>query len=181
MAFDINDFRSRLKFGGARTSLFRVLLTNPANGQGDIDFPFMCQAASLPGRTLGSLTSSYFGRATKYPGNTEFDDWQVTIKNDEDFKIRNALEEWANKINAFEGNINRFPTSAPENYKSGAQVDQYSQIGDVLRTYKFVGIWPKIIAPIEVSWDDEALQTFSVTFSVDYYFPEGQTGDAGGK
>jgi hypothetical protein len=96
MAFNISDFRGQLEFGGARPSLFEVQIFNPANTTGDLKTPFLVRAAQLPGSTVGTVPVSYFGRQIKLAGNRTFADWTVTIINDEDFLIRNALEEWNN-------------------------------------------------------------------------------------
>lgn len=183
MAFNINTFKSQLEFGGARQSLFEVVLTNPVNGAGDAKFPLMCRTASLPDSTIQPIETFYFGRAIKLSGSRQFNDWNVTIINDEDFRIRNALEQWSNDINRFEGNIKNFGSSSPSNYKTNAEVRQYSQVGEIIRTYKFVGIWPNSIQEIQLDWSNEAVQEFGVTFSLDYWYVDDSsvTGDAGGR
>ena len=52
MAFNINLFAGALKLGGARTSLFQVNITNPANGAADIQVPFLARAAQIPAATI---------------------------------------------------------------------------------------------------------------------------------
>ena len=47
MAFNINLFAGALKLGGARTSLFQVNITNPANGAADLQVPFLARACLL--------------------------------------------------------------------------------------------------------------------------------------
>lgn len=182
MAFDITTFRSNLKWGGARTNLFSVSITNPVLGIADLEIPIKCRAASLPAVTNNPIEVAYFGRRVKYPGNRTIEDWNVTIINDEDFLIRNALEAWSNGINSFEGNTRTLGSSSPELYKSEAVVRQYSQTEAVLRTYKFIGIFPTQISPIELDWDSDGIQNFNVNFSVDYYYVDDNiTGDAGGR
>ena len=48
MAFNINEIRSQLTFGGARNSLFQVTIQNPVNGVADIKVPFLVRAAQIP-------------------------------------------------------------------------------------------------------------------------------------
>jgi hypothetical protein len=181
MPFNINTFRSELVGGGARTSLFEVHLTNPVDGRADTKFPFMCKTASLPSSTLQQIEVKYFGRAMKLAGNRDFAPWAVTIINDEDFKIRNALETWSNGINLFEQNVRGLPTSSPAEYKTNAEVRQFSQKGNIIRTYKFVGLWPAEVEAITVGWDNEQVQEFQVTFAYDYfYISDTATGNAGG-
>lgn len=180
MAFNVSDFRGQLEFGGARSSLFEVQIFNPINGAGDLKVPFMARAAQLPGATVGTVPVSYFGRQIKLAGNRTFDPWTVTIVNDEDFLIRNAMEEWNNQLNTFEGNV-RSTGTAPSSYKSTALVKQFAKDGSVIRVYEFDGIWCSDLAPIDISWDAEGIQEYAVTFQYDYWRVQGgTTGDAGG-
>jgi hypothetical protein len=94
MAFNVNELRSQLTLGGAKPTLFQVQLANPVNSAGDLKLPFMCKAASLPASTLGTVSVPYFGRTIKLAGDRTFEEWEVTIINDEDFLVKNAIEEW---------------------------------------------------------------------------------------
>jgi hypothetical protein len=181
MAFNINDFSAALTGGGARNSLFQVQITNPINGVADAQVPFMCKAAAIPAATLGQIDVPYFGRQVKIAGNRTFAEWTPTIINDENFAIRNAMEQWSNAINSFQGNLNNAGGTAPSLYKSNAQVTQYSKTGDILRVYNFVGIFPTEVSTIELGWEQDAIEEFSVTFAYDYWeVSGGATGNAGG-
>ena len=102
MAFNINDFRGELEFGGARSSLFEVTMTNPLNAAGDSKFRFLCRAAQVPAATVGVVTTPYFGRQVKHAGNRTFDPWTVTIINDVEFSSRTALEGWQIEIQSLD-------------------------------------------------------------------------------
>lgn len=181
MAFNINDFKGALKFGGARTSNFQVIISNPANGIADGLVPFLARATTIPESTLEALNAPFFGRDIKLAGKRTYSDWTVTIYNDEDFACRNALEQWQNFINAPEGNISKFGSSSPQDYKSTAQVLQYDKDGNVSRTYTFVGLFPTVVQPIDLNWDTPNIQESQVTFAYDYHYVEnGPTGNAGG-
>lgn len=167
----ITRFTSSIKYGLARTSKFRVKITNPVNPSADIDVPFLCFSASLPGLSNPAKEVAYMGRKIKVAGAAkEYEDWSVKIYNDEDFKVRNALEHWMNMINANEGNVNQFQSSEIINYKSLGEVDQLSQTDQVLCSYKFVGIFPTKIDALELDWGDDNTQSFGVTFAVDYTY-----------
>ena len=181
MAFNINDIRSQLAFGGARPSLFQVTITNPINPVADIKVPFLCETAQIPASDVGIINVSYFGRIVKLPGVRAFEPWTVTIINDEDFAIRNTLEEWHNSINLAEQNL-ATNGSAPGNYKSQATVTQYAKDGSELRVYQFNGFWPSTISPIDLSWAaGDEIERFSVTWQYDNYeVVAGTTGNGGG-
>jgi hypothetical protein len=173
MAFNINEFKSQLVGGGARPTLFQVQITNPIEPIADFKVPFMVKTAALPGSTLGSYVVPYFGRQVKYAGDRVFEDWPVTIINDEDFLVRNAMEAWSNAINSHDSNTRALPQS----YKSNAIVTQYSKDGRALRTYVFEGMYPVAIDAIPLAWEQtDTIEEFGVTFQYDLWRVEGATG-----
>lgn len=165
MAFNINEIKSQLTYGGAKASLFEVQLLNPIDSIGDAKIPFMVQASSLPESSVGTFEVPYFGRKIKIAGDRTFAEWSVTVINDEDFKIRQGMENWLNAINTHESN-RRLVT----NYKSQAQITQYGKGGDILRVYQFNGLFPSAIAPIAMDWSTtDVIETFDVTFQYDWW------------
>jgi hypothetical protein len=182
MAFNVNEIRSQLTLGGARGSLFQVTFTNPANSVADIKVPFMVRAAELPESNLGTIEVPYFGRKVKLAGDRTFGSWQVTVINDEDFLIRNAVEEWSQRINSNQTNLRSFGSASPLLYKSTAEVTQFSKTGLPIRTYKFNGIFPQSVSPISLNWGDtDSIEEFQITFEYDWWeVSGGVTGNAGG-
>ena len=182
MAFNINEIRSNLALGGQRPTLFQVEMTNPANSAGDIKTPFLVRASQVPASTLGFIEIPYFGRKVKIAGDRTFAEWNVTVMNDEDFLIRNAIEEWMNEINSHLGNVRGFGSAADLNYKSTAKVTQFSKTGVPLREYQFNGIFPVNLTEMEVDWNaTDLIQEFQVTFQYDWWeISGGSTGNAGG-
>ncbi len=181
MAYSIQNIKSNLVGGGARACLFVVSFGYPAIGEtSGRKLEFLCKASQIPQSTINKLEVDYMGRKVKVAGvRPEFEDWTVTIINDEDFAIRNDLEKWMNYMN---GHIDNQQRVSPEDYKRDGYVTQLSKDGSELRKYTFKGIFPTTIAPIELSWDSEDLEEFEVTFSVDWWevsginYPKGDNG-----
>ena len=170
MAFNIQEIRSQLVLGGARASLFQVQIANPANGAGDIKVPFMVKAAQIPASTIQHIEVPYFGRKIKIAGDRTFAEWTVTVINDEDFLIRNAMEQWMNSINSHAGNIREFGSASPLLYKSNAQITQFSKTGVPIREYTFNGMFPTEVSTIEMAWETtDAIEEFTVTFQYDFW------------
>lgn len=186
MPLSIAEITHALALGGARPTLFSVLLTAPSGGIGlsaaaIVETPFLIHAATLPESHLGTIQVPYYGRKIKLYGDRTFAPWTVSVLNDEDFLIKNMLETWMDQLNSLEGNLLEFASSSPLLYKSSAQVTQYSKTGLPLRMYTFNGLWPSDIAPIEVNWSStDQIESFNVTFEYDYWSVSGITGDAGG-
>ena len=173
MAFNINQFKSELVGGGARPTLFQCQITNPISPAADIKVPFMVTSAGIPESTVGQYIVPYFGRQVKYAGDRTFADWTVQIINDEDFAIRNAMEEWMNFINSHDSNSR----GLPQQYKSTGQITQFSKDGSPLRTYVFEGMFPIQVEGIQMDWSaTDTIEQFSVTFQYDLWRVEGNTG-----
>jgi hypothetical protein len=173
MAFNINDFYSSLQFGGARPALFDVLITWPGGILPEIQF--MCRATTIPSATLNIVEQTYFGRALKFAGNRTFEDWNVTIINDEDYLIRKGMEDWSESLNSFEGNVRDSGRLNTFDYKGTGTVTHYGKTGNVIRRYEVRGLVPASVAAMPMDWSTDEIQTFDVTFAMDYWQTIGNT------
>lgn len=174
MAFNVAEFRSNLIGDGARPNLFQVTLTFPtiaengtAAGQ---QVQFLAKSAQLPGSTVGTVPLYYFGRELKFAGNRTFTDWSLQIINDESFTIRKSLESWMNAINSHTGNLRSADASGSSGYTVDATVSQYGKSGDVLKSYKFVGLFPVDLAAIDLDWgSNDTIEEYGVTFAYQWW------------
>lgn len=189
MPFNVSTFASQgLPFGGARASLFEVFLTLPggiAEPNAESQFRFVCKASSIPASTVGSIDVPYFGRKVKMAGNRTFDNWQVTVLNDEDFLVRNAFEKWSSYINSHQNNLRDASVITEQgqaSYRTTATVNHYAKTGVFAggtnagdaalptRSYTFVNIFPINIGNIELNWETtDAIEEFTVEFAYDYW------------
>lgn len=170
MAFDISQFRSQLQYDGARPTNFSVSIQNPVNNAAYLKTPFMVNATSLPAWHLGVIEIGYFGRAMPVAGDRTFDPWTTQIINDEDFLIRDGLEQWSNEINALKSNIRQTTTSSYSLYEAVGNATQYSKTGIPIRTYQFEGIWPEIISDIELGWDRQnRIEMYTVRWRFNWF------------
>lgn len=181
--FNISDFKSNgLIFGGARPTLFDVDLTMPQSLEFDGSLAnsrlrFTCRASSIPASTVSPIEIPYFGRKIKLAGDRDFDNWAVTIMNDEDYVVRRAMEAWSNALNTMESNLRRIPSTE---YKTDAIVRAYSKNGLIISSYNFVGIFPLSVDAMELDWDNSnQVQTFGTTFAYDYWIPTDEDISAG--
>jgi hypothetical protein len=175
--FSIDDFKTKgLKYGGARPNLFEVNLTFPFDTNG-VQSRWTAKSTFLPASISSSITVHYLGRAFKYPGERAFPQWTVTFINDEDFKLRNLLEKWADYISGFNkiGQTD-MPLTGHQthlrraNYQSKAEVYQLSKSGNKTKLYKFHGLYPVTITDIALSWDSpNTIEEFTTTFDYQYY------------
>ena len=147
----VDDFKSKLRGGGARPNLFKATINFPGYANGDPELTsFLCETAQLPGSTLGQIIVPFRGRQLKMSGDRTFEAWTPTIINDTDFVIRDSMERWMNGMNAHSANTG---LSSPIAYEADLKVDQLDRDGGVLKTYTFRGSFPQDLSPIDLPSD----------------------------
>ena len=177
---NITNFRDRLVGGGARPNLFEVNIELPDGviGQADYrdDVRFMVKAAEIPAANIGNIPVPFRGRVLPVAGDRTFDPLTVTVINDSKFNIRDAMEQWSNKINDLQFDVGDI---SPSNYQTKAEVFQLSRGGktssasstggetiNVLRTYNFEGIYPSVVSSIPLDYGaTDSIEEFQVTFN----------------
>ena len=179
----ITDFKSKLTGGGARANLFEVVLTFPdaaAPDQVVLDKSrFLVKGANLPASNVQQIEVPFRGRILKVAGDRTFDSWTVTVLNDTAFAIRSAFEKWMNVINRMSDNTG---LTNPAEYQSDAFVYQLDRDGTALRSYRFYDIFPTQVGPIELSYDSQGIQEFTVELQVLWWEAiKGTSAQAGGE
>ena len=178
----ITDFKSKLTGGGARANLFEVVLTFPdaaAPDQVVLDKSrFLVKGANLPASNVQQIEVPFRGRVLKIAGDRTFDSWTVTVINDTDFSIRSAFEKWMNVINRVSDNTG---LTNPADYQSDAYVYQLDRDGSALRSYRFYDIFPTQVGPIDLSYDSQGIEEFTVELQVLWWEAiKGTSAQAGG-
>lgn len=164
----VDDFKAKLRGGGARPNLFKVTLNYPAYAGGDVELTsFMCRAANLPGSTIANLEVPFRGRILKVAGDRSFEPWTVTVLNDTGFEVRDAMERWMNGINAHSANTG---LTNPADYQVDLIVDQLDRDESVLKRYNFRGAFPSAVTEIALTYDQGGeIETFDVSFEYQYW------------
>jgi len=164
----VDDFKSKLRGGGARPNLFQATVNFPGYAGGDVELTsFLCKAAQLPASVMNVIEIPFRGRQLKIAGDRTFETWSVTVLNDTDFSIRNAMERWMNGINAHQSNTGLVN---PVDYQADLIVDQLDRNGNVLKRYNFRGCFPTNVSSIDVSYETvDAVEEFTVEFQVQYW------------
>ena len=177
---DIISFRNKVR-EVARPNQFQVELTFPegltSTGSELAEMgTFLVKGANLPASTVGTVELPYRGRVLKIAGDRTFEPWTVTVINDEGFKLRNAFEEWSDKISKLAENRSFFDNATQ--YQTSAVVRQLSRSGGDIKSYKFEGIYPVNISAIDLAWDsNDAAEEYTVEFAVQYWEPFGDKKD----
>ena len=117
---------------------------------------------------MGVIEVPYRGRTLKIAGDRTFEPWTVTVLNDKGFALRSKFEEWSTKIQALHQNLQA--TKTIMKYQSDAIIRQIDRQNNIVRSYKFVGIWPSTISAIDLAWDsNDTPEEYTVEFQVQYW------------
>ena len=200
----ISAFKSKLTGGGARPNLFEVEIpsfpvaagTNTwrtGDNQEADTFKFLCKAAALPASNITPVEIPFRGRILKVAGDRTFDNWQITVINDENFILRNAFETWMQGISK---NSNATGAVDPSAYMTYALVHQLGRGADAgkasqgaspsvsgtpitpLKSYTFFDILPTTVSSIDLSYENtDAIEEYTVDFQVQYWEPGAYTKD----
>tara|TARA_B100000965_G_scaffold388368_1_gene392845 strand:- start:163 stop:747 length:585 start_codon:yes stop_codon:yes gene_type:complete len=186
MANSLTKFKSILAGGGARPNLFQVSIDDfpgysEAVGE---QLSFLCKGAQLPESTVGLVEVPFRGRTFKVAGDRTFAPWSITVINDTNFLVRNAMEEWMQTIAQYKDGSG---ATSPNDYMREATVSQLlrspSEVGgtsgqgtESSRTdagqYRFYDIWPTNVSAIDLSYDSsDTIEEFTVEFQVNYWAP----------
>ena len=176
MAFKLSTFKSKLaaQSGGARPALYEVDINHFT---GDASFTtnqnILVKAASIPPATIAPLAVNYAGRAYKWNGFRTYDNWTVTVINDEDFAARNTMTNWmrfmSGKFDGKRTSLYGDPLVSKNWFDGDATVKQLSTSGSVVQVYKFHYLWPTEVAGIPLDWSSDAIQEYTITFAYDYW------------
>ena len=167
---NINEFKSRLRGGGARANQFKVTLPFPGYasvGGETSDLAFLCSATALPGQTVGQVAIPFRGRILNIAGDRTFEPWTITVLNDTDFKLYRAFERWMNGINNMTDNEG---IANPADYQVDGFVDQLDRNGNTLKSYTYRGLYPEVLANIPLNYaTNDQVESFDVTFRYQYF------------
>tara|TARA_R100000406_G_scaffold82652_1_gene64898 strand:+ start:45 stop:728 length:684 start_codon:yes stop_codon:yes gene_type:complete len=182
----LEDFKSRLRGGGARPNLFECVINFPTllkgiDDQVPQDMRFMIKAANLPASNVNVIDVPFRGRNLKVAGDRTFDVWTITVLNDTDFRIRTSFERWMNLINKHDDNSG---LTTPSDYQTDAFVYQLGRTAKdnagtvntntqkmpVLKGYRFYGVFPTNVSSIELSYDQaDTIEEFTVDLQVQWW------------
>ena len=168
---NIDSFKANMIGGGARANQFYVSLTFPSFVTGgslaSAKGQFVCKGAQLPASTIDNTPVNYRGRQVNFAGERTFAPWTVTVLNDNDFLIRNAMEAWMNGIN---NNVSNTGLVNPAQYQVDMEVFQLDRNGNPIKAYKFVDAYPTEVGAIELNFDtNNQIEEFTITFQYNYW------------
>jgi len=169
--FNVESFKSALTNGGARPNQFAVQLSFPTYVTGQAlavaRAPFLVSVAELPGQTVNPAIVQYRGREGKFVGDRIYSPWTITVLNDADMSIRNAMEQW---MGGMEDYATKFGQMQPSQYQRDLQVFQLDRNGNALKSYNIRDAFPVDLSPVGLDFGaNDQISSFTVTFQYQYF------------
>ncbi len=130
-----------------------------------------CSAISMPERTIEMKEVKHHGPAYKIATDYKSADITATFYADKFLRERSYFELWQKA--AFSNQSHNF--NFYDNYVSDVNIFQLGQFAsrnerdDVTYAVKLFDCFPKTISAVEYSYDNNAVQTFQVTFGFRYW------------
>ena len=167
MSFSVNDFNNQYTGDYARQNLFLVNIDKiTAIAGGNPGGGMFVKAGSLPEATVGMVEVPYQNRKLKIPGDRTFADWTATIIQDEGYEVRNQLLDWQRDITGFSEFKSTHGVSAAHRKIT---IQPYNRDGSQATMHQAnVYGWPGTIGAVELTWESEAVQEYTVTFQISW-------------
>ena len=180
MAFQVSGFTADLndpaKGGGlARANLFTVSITGDPEGVATTLKPgsgrdLLVKAAQFPGSTVAPMPVNYGGRIIKLTGFRTFDNWTISILNDEDFLHRKWIQAWMYAIAGDpDGAREKISRGTLYNAPLDLSVTALNNMGGEISKWNFVNAWPTALGDITLDWSSDAIQEYTVEFAYEYW------------
>ena len=168
------DFPTAVKNASTHTDNTGGKYTTGTDGLGK----FMVRAAQLPSSTIGVVEVPFRGRMLKIAGDRTFEPWTITVMNDQDYRIRAAMEIWIGMIQETDHNFSNLGITTPKKGAASDQtyatmkVKQLSRVGTnaAIAEYGFQNCYPSSISAIDLDWgSNDAIQEYTVEFQISHW------------
>jgi hypothetical protein len=169
MSSSINDFKSAIIRNGGIAKINRFYVTFaaiPGSPESTRDIPYLCEAASIPGKQITTLDYDIgTRRPIKIPTGYIEDDITMTFIATNNNFIKTAIDKWMQKII----NIDSYLlTSNYSDYKTEIGITQLDEQNKEVHKVTLQGAYPITLNSMELDNNSEStIQKVTVVFTYD--------------
>ena len=149
-----------------RKNHFEVFFGSNENVKIDPNLKFMVVNFPLPKETTESTDVNYFNQTIKTAGRTTFETTQMVLRDTIDYDTELKFLDWRKKV--YDPETGRMGLAA--DYKTKAQVIEYTPNGEEYRKWELVGCWPSSIDYGDLTYEDGGEKQLTVTITYDYAY-----------
>jgi hypothetical protein len=160
----VNNLKANLT-NPARTYLWDVLIPNPVGGGDAETLMLRAQSTSIPGREQGQILVPFKQSAgIEFPGKLAYEHtWTVTFIEGEDRKVFDSIYAWLQNVVHDADHISIGDISL----KTDILLSLITTKGDEWMRIKLLGCYPKTVGSVDMTYANEGVVNFNVTFSFD--------------
>ena len=132
---------------------------------------FLASAASLPGKSFATTTHRMYGFGLDVPYEASYEPVQLTFLNTNDYSPRTFFEDWMANI----ARIKSYNMHYYDDFISDVMITAYDDLNDKKYECKLIESWPKSMSAIEMGWDGQDVQTFTVDIQYSWWVSDKQS------
>jgi len=132
---------------------------------------FLASAASLPGKSFATTTHRMYGFGLDVPYEASYEPVQLTFMNTNDYSPRTFFEDWMANI----ARIKSYNMHYYKDYISDVMITAYDDENSPRYQCKLVESYPKSMSAIELGWDGQDVQTFTVDIQYSWWVSDKQS------
>ena len=132
---------------------------------------FLASAASLPGKSYASTTHRMYGFGLDVPYEASYEPVQLTFLNTNDYSPRTFFEDWMANI----ARIKSYNMHYYNDFISTVNISAYDDLNDKKYECRLIESWPKSMSAIEMGWDGQDVQTFTVDIQYSWWVSDKQS------
>ena len=132
---------------------------------------FLASAASLPGKSFATTTHRMYGFGLDVPYEASYEPVQLTFLNTNDYSPRTFFEDWMANI----ARIKSYNMHYYNDFISTVNISAYDDLNDKKYECKLIESWPKSMSAIEMGWDGQDVQTFTVDIQYSWWVSDKQS------
>lgn len=172
MSFTIQDFKDNLS-NIVRPNKFLAIVNCPSlissyQGIGTDEMIFYVQSTMIPDRTFNEIEFKYYGMSYKLPASEIIQDLVISFLCDDKWNVRQYFEQWAQLINNRNDSVKGYSSELFAD--SSIIIQQLGIDNNVIASYEFFNIFPKIVDQIELNQDTfDTAESFQVTFAYSHW------------
>ncbi len=141
------------------------------SGPSAVTIEFLASAASLPGKSFATTTHRMYGFGLDVPYEASYEPVQLTFLNTNDYSPRTFFEDWMANI----ARIKSYNMNYYKDYISDVMITAYDDENSPRYQCKLVESYPKSMSSIELGWDGQDVQTFTVDIQYSWWVSDKQS------
>ena len=169
MTFNVQNIVASLnKSGVAKASHFEVQITGVGESDLERDMMFRCDTAELPGRTITTAEHRVYGPIQKIPYGTLVNDITLEFLLSEDMREKEYFDRWTDTIvgsGTFGQGTGKYNVEYYDTITGQVTIRQYGEAGQLSSIHTLIEAYPISIAPVAMTWGEEAAAKLSVVFA----------------